>query len=71
MTFIDSYKDRLLSDARHAKRNVDFAAENNSGSEEDVAAFYDLIMKYRKAEYAINEQTRIKFMLTKSGLDSV
>lgn len=68
--FFDGLKDRLLRDATLVKREVDQALENYSGSEEDANQFYELLMQHRKSEYLVNEQTRVNFMLMKSGLDS-
>lgn len=42
MKYLDGFKDRLLSDARHTKREYNYAAENNSGSEEDIGLFFNL-----------------------------
>ncbi|AZF08962.1 hypothetical protein C4J93_0742 [Pseudomonas sp. R2-37-08W] len=70
MNFFDSLRDRLVRDAKHVKREVDSAVNNYSGSEQDADLFYDLVVKHRKSEYLINEQTRVKFMLMKSALDS-
>ncbi len=70
MNFFDGLKDRLLRDATLVKREVDQALENYSGSEEDANQFYELLMQHRKSEYLVNEQTRVNFMLMKSGLDS-
>lgn len=41
MKYLDGFKDRLLSDARHTKREYNYAAENNSGSEEDIGLFFN------------------------------
>ncbi|MEX5592098.1 hypothetical protein [Pseudomonas orientalis] len=70
MNFFDGLKDKLVRDAKIVDREVNYAAENFSGSEEDTAFFYELIAKQRKTEYLVNEQTRVNFMLLKSGLDS-
>lgn len=71
MNYFDGFKDRLLSDARHIKRDYNYAAENNSGSEEDIKLFFDLLQRHRTSEYVYHEQGRVKHMLLKSGLDSV
>ena len=70
MNYFDGFKSKLLSDARHVKRDLTYALENNSGSAEDMEFFFDLITNHRKSEYVLNEQTRVQFMLLKSGLDS-
>ncbi len=70
MNFFDGLKDRLVRDAKRVDRDVDYAAENYSGSEEEAGLFYQLLVQQRKTEYLVNEQTRVNFMLLKSGLDS-
>lgn len=70
MNFFDGFKDRLVRDAKRVDREVDYAAENYSGSEEEAGLFYQLLVQQRKTEYLVNEQTRVNFMLLKSGLDS-
>ncbi|AIB34650.1 MULTISPECIES: hypothetical protein [Pseudomonas] len=71
MKYLDGFKDRLLSDARHTKREYNYAAENNSGSEEDIGLFFNLLQRHRTSEYVYQEQNRVKHMLLKSCLDSV
>ncbi|AQY64214.1 MULTISPECIES: hypothetical protein [Pseudomonas] len=70
MNYYDGYSNRLLNDAREVKRDLNLAAETNSGSEEDLAFFFDLVAKHRTSEYVFNEHARVKHMLLKSGLDS-
>lgn len=70
MNFFDGFKDRLVRDAKRVDREVDSAAKNYSGSEEEAGLFYQLLVQQRKTEYLVNEQTRVNFMLLKSGLDS-
>jgi len=70
MNYYDGYSNRLLNDAREVKRDLNLAAETNSGSEEDLALFFDLVAKHRTSEYVFNEHARVKHMLLKSGLDS-
>ncbi|MCT8961261.1 MULTISPECIES: hypothetical protein [Pseudomonas] len=70
MNYYDGYSNRLLNDAREVKRDLNLAAETNSGSEEDLAFFFDLVAKHRTSEYIFNEHARVKHMLLKSGLDS-
>ncbi|PLR60702.1 MULTISPECIES: hypothetical protein [Pseudomonas] len=71
MKYLEGFKDRVLSDARLVKRDYNYAAENNSGSEEDVELFFTLLKQHRTSEYIVQEQNRVKHMLLKSGLDSV
>ncbi len=70
MNYYDGYSNRLLNDAREVKRDLNLAAETNSGSEEDLAFFFDLVAKHRTSEYVFNEHAHVKHMLLKSGLDS-
>ena len=70
MNYYDGYSNRLLNDAREVKRDLNLAAETNSGSEEDLAFFFDLVAKHRTSEYVFNEHARVKHMLLKSGPDS-
>ena len=70
MNYYDGYSNRLLNDAREVKRDLNLAAETNSGAEEDLAFFFDLVAKHRTSEYVFNEHARVKHMLLKSGLDS-
>lgn len=70
MNYYDGYSNRLLNDAREVKRDLNLAAETNSGSEEDLAFFFDLVAKHPTSEYVFNEHARVKHMLLKSGLDS-
>ena len=70
MNYYDGYSNRLLNDAREVKRDLNLAAETNSGSEEDLAFFFDLVAKHRTSEYVFNKHARVKHMLLKSGLDS-
>ncbi|WP_300627575.1 hypothetical protein [Pseudomonas sp.] len=70
MNFFDGLKDKLIRDAKFVDREVNYATENYSGSEEDTALFYELLAKQRKTEFLVNEQTRVNFMLLKSSLDS-
>jgi len=39
MNYYDGYSNRLLNDAMEVKRDLNLAAETNSGSEEDLALF--------------------------------
>ena len=70
MNYYDGYTNRLLNYARVVKRDLNQAVESNSGADEDMAFFFDLVAKHRTSEYVFNEHTRVKHMLLKSGLDS-
>ncbi|ONH54943.1 hypothetical protein SAMN04490182_6252 [Pseudomonas cedrina] len=70
MNFFDGLKQRLIKEAKFVKYEVDSAAEDFSGSAQDADLFYELLIKHRKSEYLVNEQTRVNFMMMKSGLDS-
>ena len=41
MSYYEGYRERLLSDAKRSKRDVYDLMEENSGSEEDMALFYE------------------------------
>ena len=70
MSYYEGYRERLLSDAKRSTRDVYDLMEENSGSEEDMALFYELLMTNRKSEYVFTEHIRARHMLLKSGLDS-
>jgi hypothetical protein len=70
MNYYTGYRERLLSDAKLSRNDVRNLMEDNSGSEEDMALFYELMMKNRKSEYVYTEHIRAKHMLLKSALDS-
>lgn len=69
MNYFNGFRETLLHDAKFARREMDAAAENFSGSEEEASQFFELVAQQKKSEYAFNEHTRVRHMLLKSGLD--
>ncbi|NMX63339.1 hypothetical protein HBO12_20270 [Pseudomonas sp. WS 5059] len=70
MNYYEGYRARLVQDAKLTRNDVRDLMEDNSGSEEDMALFYELLRKNRKSEYVYTEHIRARHMLLKSGLDS-
>ena len=70
MNYYSGYREQLLSDAKRSRNDVSDLMEQNSGSEEDMDLFYELVMTNRKSEHVFNEHIRARHMLLKAGLDS-